>query len=680
MLGMIMENPDEGEDNTEGFAGSTRVSGSDRVLEDTEKGPRWRVNAEAFLKARLMDIYLGDRDRHKGQWKWARFEEGDGFRWDPVAEDRDQPFVKQDGFVLWVARTFFVRKLTNFSANYRNLAGLTWNGWDLDRRFLAQLERSVWDSVATDLQRRLTDDVIETAVREMSPPYYELRGAELTFELKSRRDSLHIVAGDYYRMLAEYVDIHATDEDEVATVDRNADGTVVVEVALNPSAPPHFRRTFHPSETREIRLYLRGGRDRAVVRGPGSGIKIRVIGGGGADHMVDLSSGPAYFYDAGNNTEFVKGSGTRVDRREFDAPPSPDFVHEHPPDWGHWLKPAPGGSFAPDFGLFLGGGFNRYQYGFRKFPYSSRVSLIGGFSFGARQPTIEFQLEQREIRHEVHFNLRTKVSGLEVIRFHGFGNETVITPGSFYRVRTTTSELSLGLAYEPTSQLEFRLEPVGRVSNTDDDGVTLLNQLDSISRVNTGAAFYGVGTFGQLGLRGAFRLDTRDRAVASTKGVSVSGGGTVWGPFIDVTDTFAEIHGEVAAYLTAGPTLALRAGGKKVFGTFPFQDAAYLGGASTLRGFAEQRFAGDAAVYGNAELRFRLTRLRIIFPGDLGLFALGDAGRIYSDFDVPGRNTLHTAFGGGVWLSLLAPENALSVAIAKSDERTGVYVRMGFLF
>lgn len=669
MLGLMMENPDEGEDNTEGFAGSTRVSGSDRVLEDIEKGPRWRVNAEAFLKARLMDIYLGDRDRHKGQWKWARFEEGDGFRWDPVAEDRDQPFVKQDGLVLWIARTFFVRKLTNFSANYHNLAGLTWNGWDLDRRFLAQLERPVWDSVATDLQRRLTDDVIEIAVREMPPPYYELRGAELTAELKRRRDSLHVVAGDYYLMLAEYVDIHATDQDEVATIDRNADGTVVVELALGASSPVYFRRTFYPKDTREIRLYLRGGRDRVVVRGPGRGIKIRVIGGGGADVLVDSSPGPAYFYDSGNNTEFVRGgAGTRVDRADFEAPPSPDFVHEQPPDWGYWLKPAPGASFAPDFGLFLGGGFTRYQYGFRKFPYSSRVSFLGGFSFGARQPTIELQVERREVRHGVHFNLRAKISGLEIIRFHGFGNETTIPgPRSFYRVRATMSDLTLGLAYEPTSQWELRLETVGRVSNTDDDGTTLL--------VSLGTGLYGAGTFGQLGLGGSFRFDTRDRKVASTKGIVVTGGGTLWGPFVDVTDTFAEVHGEASVYLTAGPTLALRAGGRKVFGTFPFQDAAYLGGASTLRGFAEHRFAGDAAIYGNAEFRFRVTRLRIIFPGDLGLFALGDVGRVY-----PGGNTLHTAFGGGVWLSLLAPENTLSVAIATSDERTSVYVQSGFLF
>ena len=147
-----------------------------------------------------------------------------------------------------------------------------------------------------------------------------------------------------------------------------------------------------------------------------------------------------------------------------------------------------------------------------------------------------------------------------------------------------------------------------------------------------------------------------------------SAGGTVWGPIMDVTETFAEVHGEASAYLTAGPTLALRAGGQKVFGTFPFQDAAYLGGASTLRAFAEQRFAGDATLYGNAELRFRLARLRIIFPGNIGLFALGDAGRVFSDLDTPGQNTWHAAYGGGVWLSLLGPENALSVAIAQSDE------------
>lgn len=48
-------------------------------------------------------------------------------------------------------------------------------------------------------------------------------------------------------------------------------------------------------------------------------------------------------------------------------------------------------------------------------------------------------------------------------------------------------------------------------------------------------------------------------------------------------------------YSSAGPaTLAMRAGASRVFGDFPFHEASFLGGASNLRGFAENSFAGDA--------------------------------------------------------------------------------------
>ena len=671
MLGMMMENPDEGADNTPGFAGSTRVSGSDRVFDDTEKSPRNRVDEIGFLKARLLDVYLGDRDRHKGQWKWARFEEGDSYRWEAVAEDRDQPFVKQDGIFMWIIRTFFLRKLTKFSANYGNLVGLTWNGWDLDRRFFAELEEPVWDSVALDLRQRFTDQVIEDAVRKLPPEYFVLRGEELISELKNRRDNLPKMADAYYRLMAEYVDIQATDEDEIATIDRNDDGTVLVEIALSPTAESHFRRTFYPGETKEIRLHLHGGDDRAVVRGNSGAIKIRVIGGGGRDQLVDASPRPTYFYDGGGGTEFVRGSGTRVDRRDFDAPPSPDFSHEEPPDWGYWLKPAPGMSFSPDFGFFVGGGFHRYQYGFRKFPHSSSVTLVGGFAFGANQPTVSLRLEQREVKHNLHVELGAELTGLEIIRFHGFGNEAPIPAMISSRVDQKQSHFTLGIAFEPSSHVRFTLGGIGKVAVTDRDEPTFLQ--------SRGKDFYGTGTFGQIGAQGGVRLDFRDRAVASTKGVVFSVGGSVYGPWIDVTETFGEVHGEVSAYATAWATLALRGAAKKVFGRFPFQEAAYLGGNSTLRGFREQRFAGDASLLGSAELRIPVTKVRIIFPGNFGIHGLVDVGRVFSDFDIPGENTWHSAFGGGLWISVLDPANVLSVSIAHS-ERTGVYVRTGFHF
>ncbi len=46
--------------------------------------------------------------------------------------------------------------------------------------------------------------------------------------------------------------------------------------------------------------------------------------------------------------------------------------------------------------------------------------------------------------------------------------------------------------------------------------------------------------------------------------------------------------------------------GRHVFGTFPFQEAAYLGGNGSLRAYSSDRFAGDASILVNAERRLIL--------------------------------------------------------------------------
>ncbi len=55
-----------------------------------------------------------------------------------------------------------------------------------------------------------------------------------------------------------------------------------------------------------------------------------------------------------------------------------------------------------------------------------------------------------------------------------------------------------------------------------------------------------------------------------------------------VERSFGEVHGEATAFLRSSgplrPTLAVRAAGKQVFGRYPFQDAAYIGGLDSVRG------------------------------------------------------------------------------------------------
>ena len=43
---------------------------------------------------------FNDRDRHHGQWRWARFPNGKNYTWVPIPEDRDLAFVDLDGFAL----------------------------------------------------------------------------------------------------------------------------------------------------------------------------------------------------------------------------------------------------------------------------------------------------------------------------------------------------------------------------------------------------------------------------------------------------------------------------------------------------------------------------------------------------------------------------------------------------
>jgi hypothetical protein len=150
-----------------------------------------------------------------------------------------------------------------------------------------------------------------------------------------------------------------------------------------------------------------------------------------------------------------------------------------------------------------------------------------------------------------------------------------------------------------------------------------------------------------------------------------------------VDSAYGFVDGSVSGYLTGAkiplrPTVAVRAGGRKAWGPYPFFASAFIGDAASVRLGRQHRYAGDASLYGNAELRLRLTDFFVILPGEIGIFGLADAGRVYFSSETSDR--WHTAFGGGVWLSLLQYTTLVHVAVAVSDERTGVYFGTGMAF
>ena len=367
------------------WGGATEIITTDSLFARVQRSTEDRVDARALLAARLFDLLIGDWDRHADQWAWARFGETTPRRWVAIPRDRDQALVKYDGLLLSVARQS-APQLVNFGPKYPYIPGATWNGRDLDRRFLSELEWPVWQSVVGSLLAALTNTVIDDAVRALPPQHFALKGAAVTAALRARRDRLPEAAERYYRQLGKQVDVHATDTGDRAQLTREPGGEVELTLSRDSAGgEPYFRRRFDPKVTREVRLFLDGGDDAAVVSGQrGGGPLLRVVGGEGRDSLVDSTgSGGERFYDDPGGPARVQASGARVDRRPYLAPrKSPKDLP--PRDWGSRWTASTQLSYGPDIGFFLGGGRTLTVYGFRKDPYSSRHRFRAGFASGPK--------------------------------------------------------------------------------------------------------------------------------------------------------------------------------------------------------------------------------------------------------------------------------------------------------
>src|SRR5881227_2046446 len=72
----------------------------------------------------------------------------------------------------------------------------------------------------------------------------------------------------------------------------------------------------------------------------------------------------------------------------------------------------------------------------RSLPYNSHVRVRAGYATTARTYRAELTGEFRGIVPPVVVSLRMRASGIDVLRFYGFGNETRDTSSSdFYKVK-----------------------------------------------------------------------------------------------------------------------------------------------------------------------------------------------------------------------------------------------------
>ncbi len=686
-LALFESRPDEDQRDEARFGNAENVVGTTKLLQEITEDNDEFVDQHAFARARLFDMLIGDWDRHADQWRWAAYEpyERDpsltgeartqGKIYVPIPRDRDFVYFKFDGLLARLARNSGVphfRRYTDFFGGFDDLYGLNVNGSPLDRRFTSALTREDWVRIARDLQARLTDEVIDDAMRDVPANAYAIAGERVGAELKARRDALHEAAARYYEMLAHDADVVGSDKHERFEVTRGADGAteVVMYKTLREGDVERllYRRTFLPSETDEIRIYGLGGDDTFVLQGvPDAGPLVRIVGGYG-DDTYRGGSPRTIIYDTETGNTWDVDAATHVRR-------SDDAAH-NTYGMGALQKDAIAPLFLAgrdaDEGVGLGVGLRFTQQGFRKSPYAAQHTL--GVAYGTRSRAFHVSYDGRLVGVRGPWDARLSADYYDESRFrhfYGLGNETSLADRDRYRaaVGRFTAAPVLARTYWPFMSVSigprFEYASVERY----DDGPTAFDPADFTDRYFAGfqAAFDIDGTDSLANTRAGARLQSEIRGLAGVRG----------------THRFHVRLASALSYFHTFPsrrqtTLAVRVGGAVNVGKFSFFHANTLGGDANLRGFRRTRFAGRGAFYQNVDLRVKLFEFgTYLSRGDLGALVFLDNGRVWADDDASGR--WHQGYGGGLWASPFY-RLVVTATLARSRENTLFDVSLGFLF
>ena len=651
-----------------------------------------RVNEKTVLRARLLDMLLGDWDRHEDQWRWEKIDGKHETIYEPVPRDRDQVYYKTSGVLPWiVAHQWLKSKFQGYSNEIRDINGWNFNARYFDRYFLNQLSEDDWKEQISFVQSKLTDELINKTMKLMPDTIYQLSGKEIANKMIARRNGLAKQALEYYRFISREVEIPASDKTDQFTIHNEADGNLTVTVNKikkdGSIDKVTYHRTFVPSVTKEVRLYGFAGDDVFLVTGTQpSPIKVRMVGGDGMDSFAVNDSlhnkRNLYIYDRSDQQNKLPLSSQAKNKTSTDTTVNSYDKTSYKFDR---FEPISLANYSNDIGVLLIGGFSYEKHGFRKEPYSFREEFLTNYSLARKSLLFTYVAEWKKLIGNNDFGINILSRGPNNLsNFFGIGNNTVFENKgdhkiSYYRNRYdyVTGDVSLHHTYG-----NWRISAGiagqfynSQASNNDE------RFLNDYNRAYPNEKVFGTKVYG--GVTANARLDTRNKLIIPTQGVlwnttisGFSGGGS------GSHNTYGQILSEFSFYLNPDRDSVLVIANRTGLGT-TVGDAAYfqlmkLGGAQNFRGFHTNRFTGKTIAYNNLELRLKVLDFSsYLLPGSLGIIGFNDVGRVWQ----PGESSdqWHDGYGGGIYL-IPAQLVLIEGVVGFSKEGALPYISIGFRF
>jgi len=641
------------------------------------------IDQRAVLRARILDLFIMDFDRHEDQWQWGAIDKDKGKTYFPIPRDRDQAFFINEGVVPGMAKwPWVVPQLEGFKPKAKNINRFNFAARNFDRFFLTELNEQDWKKEVDEFIPRMTDELIERAINEQPKEIRSISGDKIISILKERRKHLAAEVMQYYRFLSETVSVSGSDKKELFDITRNDDGSVLVQVYKitkeGEQSTKMYDRTFDPGDTEEIRLYSFDGEDKFLIKGNNDKIKIRMIGGDGQDIFENTGSG------GGNIVYDMKSGDNKLTGDLKNKTANDTIVNSYNRLDYKYNQTIPSllANYNSDDGVILGFSVKFINQGFRKTPYKNMHDI--GFAHAIATKAFEFRYAAEYFSvfgRKTDLLTYLDIKAPNITNFFGYGDETIYDktkPGEFryYRARYNTGDLAVLLRKRFSDKVMFTFGPAYQFYSM--DSTDNLNRNIVIEKPTS--TLFEKQSY--LGGRYSFIIDTRNNKVIPMKGVYMRLTGRHLQGLNDNSYNFTQFNGDFTFHLSIiKRTLILvnRTGGGHNFGDFEFYQAQYLGGEDNIRGYRKYRFAGRSKFFNNTELRWRIATFRTyLFPAYFGMFAFYDAGKLWEDGSDSSTGWIN-GYGGGVWIAPLS-RIVLSVAYTASKEDKLPIVSLGWKF
>lgn len=622
------------------------------LLQEIRKDKDIRVEESSFIKARLLDLLVGDWDRHQDQWRWSRFAEDGQKVYYPIPRDRDFAFPKYDGSLLAFMKLAIpkLRKMQSYDKEIKNLKWLTWSGYPLDKALIQRSSWTDWKNEVDFIQHNLTDEVIENSFAGLPEEIQDQGIEKIKTNLKYRRDHLLKTTRSYYDYLQEFHVLTGTEEDDHFEITRKENG--ITRVNITTEGDHFLTREFSADKTKEIWIYGLDGEDSFSISGKGDDlIRLKILGGAKHDTYNFSNPRKAKLYDYKSRKNTITNTRSRkwlVDSYDINH-------YDYKKRKYHENRILPYADFVPDAGFSLGVRNIFTTYGLAQNPFTAQHRIGANYYFATNGYEVNYSGEFAHLFYKWNFRIEGRYTSPNYfLNYFGSGNNTVYDPDAveknYNRVKIQQWLIAPSLIWRNEAGASFYVKPLlesKKVAYEGDDYMSDVfspendifdSQLYSGVEVNYNYYNKNNSSFPSLGM---------EFDVTSGYKTNIDANDNQFGY---IAPSFSFDYPLVSGGFAV---IASKVGGEAILGeNYEFYHAATIGGNNSLRGYRNHRFIGKRAFYHSTDLRSAFALLETDFvPIILGISAGFDYGRVWTENDSPGR--WHNNYGGSFWINAL---------------------------